>query len=47
MFIDLYRIYSENYNLRKYKYSDSIKVTVPKFLANNLNVYKNIGIIES
>ena len=47
-FIDLYSgIYSENYNLRKYKHSDSIKITVPKFLANNLNFYKNIGTTES
>lgn len=46
-FIHSYKIYCEDYNLRKYKYSDSIKITVPKSLANYLNFYKNIRIIES
>lgn len=35
------------FNLRKYKHSDSVKITGSKSLANNLTFSKNISIIES
>ena len=43
-FVKKNAIYRKNFNLRKYKYSDSVKMTRSKVLANNLAFSKSIRI---